>query len=186
MDTFQALLKLILDEKSLTDIKSKVNKELKVKVGADTSEISKNVSDLARLTKAKTMETWADNNSKAMKRYGSEINNIINKLGNLGSDLPKKEFDDLDKRFKLIQDQATKTGDVGKTFGEKMKTSWQKIKEGVQFVKELDNTLTDISDLSGTQLKNLGSSAVGITKDLSASSKNFGRPKMFGLKSLMF
>ena len=196
MDAFQALLKLILDEKSLDDIKSRVNREMKVKVGADTSgaktEVTKMATELSRLTKANSMKTWADNNSKAMKEYGNQINNIISKMGNLGKEMPKKEFDDLVTQFKAIQSNARTAGKIGQTFGDKMKSAWQKfgqwglastammkvwheLKEGVQFARELDDALTDVaytSNVSRAQLEKLGNSSVQMAKDLSASASN--------------
>ena len=196
MDAFQALLKLILDEKSLNDIKSRVNREMKVKVGADTSgaktEVTKMATELSRLTKANSMQTWADNNSKAMKTWGNQINSIISKIGNLGTAMPKKELDGLVAQFKAIQNNARTAGKIGQTFGDKMKGAWEKFgqwglassammkvwhefKEGVQFVRELDDALTDVaytSNVSKAQLENLGNSSVQMAKDLSASASN--------------
>ena len=81
MDAFQALLKLILDEKSFNDIKARVNRELKVKVGADTSnaktEVTKMATELSRLSKANTMQTWFDNNTKASKATRAELGKLI-------------------------------------------------------------------------------------------------------------
>lgn len=196
MDAFQALLKLILDEKSLNDIKSRVNKEIRVKVGADTtkakSEVVKMASELNRLTKVNSMQTWANNNSKAMKVYGAQINSIISQISDLGNAMPKEELDKLVTQFKSIQNNARMAGNIGQTFGDKMSAAWQKFgqwglasatmmkvwhefKEGVQFVKELDDALTDVaytSNVSKAQLEKLGKSSVQMAKDLSASATN--------------
>lgn len=192
MDAFQALLKLILDEKSLSDIKSRINQELNVKVGTSGNDINKLASDLSRLSQSKTMQTWANNNSKAMKVWGGQVNDIISKMSALDKDMPKPEFQELVKDFRTIQNEAIKTGNIGKTFGDKMKSAWEKFggwslatkslmvawnefKQGVQFVRELDDALTDVaytSNVSETQLKKLGNSAVDMAKDLSASATN--------------
>ena len=196
MDAFQALLKLILDEKSLNDIKSRVNREMKVKVGADTSgartEVTKMATELSRLTKVNTMQTWMDNNSKASKRFGAEMSKLIADMGNMDKKMTVGESAKITARFKEIQAQARATGQIGKSAADKFKNAWEKFgswglatsammkmwhefKEGVQFVKELDDALTDVaytSNVSKAQLEALGNSSVKMAKDLSASATN--------------
>lgn len=196
MDAFQALLKLILDEKSLNDIKSRVNREMKVKVGADTSgartEVTKMATELSRLTKVNTMQTWMDNNSKASKRFGAEMSKLIADMGNMDKKMTVGESAKITARFKEIQAQARATGQIGKSAADKFKNAWEKFgswglatsammkmwrefKEGVQFVKELDDALTDVaytSNVSKAQLEALGNSSVKMAKDLSASASN--------------
>ena len=196
MDAFQALLKLVLDEKSLNSIKSKVNQEMKVEVGADTSkaksEVTKMATELSRLSKANTMQSWIDNNSKATKRFGTEISKLIADLKNLDNSMSAAESSKISARFKEIQSQARATGQIGKSSADKFKNAWSKFgtwglatsalmkvwsefKEGVEFVRELDDALTDVaytSNVSKAQLKELGNSAVDMAKDLSASATN--------------
>ena len=193
MDAFQALLKLILDQNSLKQIQSQLNNQkFNVKVGTNSSDVNKLASDLSRLSQQKTMQTWANNNSKAMKIWGGQVNDIITKMGSLDKDMSKADFSNYVKQFRSIQNEAIRTGNIGKTFGGKMKTAWEKFggwslatrslmlawrefKEGVQFVRELDDALTDVaytSNVSKAQLEGLGNSSVQMAKDLSASATN--------------
>ena len=52
------------------DVFKILNKELK----EISTTATKTVTELSRLTKVESMQKWADNNSKAMKKYGTEIN----------------------------------------------------------------------------------------------------------------
>ena len=193
MNAFEAIVKLIADPASLKNLQSQINgRNYTAKVKADTTQAQKAVSDLARLTKVSSMQTWANNNSKAMKAYGGQINDIISKMGNLGTKLPKKEFDNLVGQFKTIQNQARLTGNIGKTFGDKMNNAWQKFgqwglatrsmmalwnefKKGINLVKDLDSALTNINytmNVSKTQLADIGNSSIKMAKDLKTSTKN--------------
>lgn len=193
MDAFEALLKLILDEKSLKDIKSKIGKEVKLKVGADTSgakaDAEKFVTELSRLSKANTMQTWADNNSKAVKKYSAEITKLIRDMKNLDVNLTKEQSENITKRFREIQVEARNTGNIGKTAADKFKTAWEKFGgwgiatgafmkmktefvDGIKFIKRLDDALADVaytSDISKAGLKNLGKSSIEMAKDLHIS-----------------
>lgn len=193
MNAFEAIVKLIADPASLKNLQSQINgRNYTAKVKADTTQAQKAVSDLARLTKVGSMQTWANNNSKAMKAYGGQINDIISKMGNLGTKLPKKEFDNLVGQFKTIQNQARLTGNIGKTFGDKMNNAWQKFgqwglatrsmmalwnefKKGINLVKDLDSALTNINytmNMSKTQLTDIGNASVNMAKELKTSTKN--------------
>ncbi len=192
MDVLQAIVKLIADPNSLKNLQSQIDgRNYTAKVKADTSQAQKAVSDLARQTKVNTMQTWANNNSKAMKVYGNQINDIIGKMGNAGT-MTKAEFDKLNTQFKTIQNQARMTGNIGQTFGNKMKAAWQKFgqwglasrsmmalwnefKQGINLVKDLDAALTNINytmNVSKTQLSDIGKSSVEMAKDLKTSTKN--------------
>jgi len=193
MDVFQAIVKFIADQASLKNLQSQLNgKGFTAKVRADTTQAQKAVSDLARLTKVSSMQTWANNNSKAMKAYGTQINGIISKMNNLGQSMPKKEFDNLVAQFKAIQNQARAAGNIGQTFGNKMKAAWQKFgqwglasrsvmflwnefKQGINLVKDLDAALTNINytmNMSKNQLTDIGNASVNMAKELKTSTKN--------------
>ena len=93
MNAFEAIVKLIADPASLKNLQSQINgRNYTAKVKADTTQVQKAVSDLARLTKVSSMQTWANNNSKAMKAYGTEINGIISKMGEYEIVVPKEEI----------------------------------------------------------------------------------------------
>lgn len=133
-------------------------------------------SDLQRVTATNTIQTWASNNTKAMKVWGNEINNIITKLSSI-DDLTRDDFDNLKKQFKQIQSQARATGNLGLSPAGKLTKAWDKFggwslatgslmgfvhktKEAVTELKQVDTLLTEISktaeDLSKTDLKLLG------------------------------
>ena len=192
MNAFEAIVKLIADPASLKDLQSQINgKDFTAKVKADTTQAQKAVSDLARQTRVNSMQAWADNNSKAMKKYGGEINGIIDKMRSSGT-MTRAEFDKLNTQFKTVQNQARITGDLGKTFGDKMKTAWQKFgqwgmatrsmmflwnefKNGINLIKDLDSALTNINytmNVSKTQLSDIGNSSIQMAKDLKTSAKN--------------
>ena len=190
MDVLQAIVKLIADTSSL---QNDINKRsYTAKVNADTSQAQKSISDLARLSQQKTMQTWANNNSKAMKVWGGQVNDIISKMGNLGQTMSKADYNKLVGTFKSIQNEAIRTGNVGKSFGDKMKTAWEKFggwslatrslmlvwrefTKGINLVKELDSALTNINytmNVSKSQLADIGKSSVEMAKDLKTSTKN--------------
>lgn len=190
MDVLQAIVKLIADTSSL---QKDINKQTyTAKVNADTSQAQKAVSDLARLSQQKTMQTWANNNSKAMKIWGGQVNNIITQMGSLDKDMSKASFQNYVKQFRTIQNEAIRTGNIGKTFGDKMKTAWEKFggwslatrslmlvwrefTKGINLVKELDSALTNINytmNVSKSQLADIGKSSVEMAKDLKTSTKN--------------
>lgn len=150
------------------------------------------LTDIQRLNKVESMQKWADNNSKAVKRYGDDIKRIIEKFAQLDVQMNSVEGDKLVAEFKQIQEAARKTGNIGMTAIDKFTTAWEKFggwslatgaltkvfseaKEGIQFAIELDDALTDVaytSDVSKTQLENLGNSAIKMAKDLNTSAEN--------------
>lgn len=190
MDVLQAIVKLIADTSSL---QKDINKQTyTAKVGVNTSDINKAVSELSRLSQQKTMQTWANNNSKAMKIWGGQVNDIITKMGSLDKDMSKADFQNYVKQFRSIQNEAIRTGNIGKSFGDKMKTAWEKFggwslatrslmlvwrefTKGINLVKELDSALTNINytmNVSKSQLADIGKSSVEMAKDLKTSTKN--------------
>ena len=190
MDVLQAIVKLIADTSSL---QKDINKQTyTAKVGVNTSDINKAASELSRLSQQKTMQTWANNNSKAMKIWGGQVNDIITKMGSLDKDMSKADFQNYVKQFRSIQNEAIRTGNVGKSFGDKMKTAWEKFggwslatksmmlawrefRKGVDLVKDLDTALTNINytmNVSKTQLADIGKSSVEMAKGLKTSTKN--------------
>ncbi len=150
------------------------------------------LTDIQRLNKVESIQKWADNNSKAVKRYGDDIKRIIERFAQLKVQMNSVEGDKLVAEFKQIQEAARKTGNIGMTAIDKFTTAWEKFggwtlassslmrlwqegKEGIQFITELDDALTDVaytSDVSKAQLENLGNSAIEMAKDLNTSAKN--------------
>ena len=141
-----------------------------------STNASRAVTEISRLTKAESMQKWADNNSKAMKKYGKQIDEIIEKMRNLTDPMDKASFDKLVGDFKQIQDSARKTGHIGMTTFDKLKNAWEKfggwslatgaltsivskLREATTELKEINDVLTEISktsDLTTKQLEKLG------------------------------
>lgn len=158
-----------------------------------SSNTTKMASELSRLSKVSTMQRWADNNSKAMKKFGNEINDIINKMGNLDKELTQAESEKLTAQFRKYQNEAQKTGNIGKTTAEQIKKVWDKLggvsivtsalttgmsqfKEAILEIKELDNTLTEISktsDLTAKEIKELGMSAYDTASKYGKSANDY-------------
>lgn len=87
----------------------------------------KMATDSSRLNNVNQMQKWADNNGKAMKKWGTEINDIIAKMGDLNVPMPKLESDRLLNDFKKIKNEAIETGNVGMTTAQKFSNAWNKI-----------------------------------------------------------
>lgn len=180
-NNFSVLLEAIIDKSSLTQAQKDLAKQrLKIGVDLDTTSATKNskkiATELSRITKSNSMRQWADNNSKAMKKYGNEINNLIAKMSNLDIAMDKVESNNILTRFKQIQNEARQTGNIGKTAADKLINAWEKfggwslataaittsvskVREAVNELKNLDDILTEInktSDLTTQELKELG------------------------------
>ena len=67
-----------------------------------------------------------DNNTKATKKYGKEIKELIDKMKNLDEQMTKSESNDLTAKMKGIQISARNSGLLGNTTIDKLKTAWQK------------------------------------------------------------
>lgn len=124
------------------------------------------LTDIQRLNKVESMQKWADNNSKAVKRYGDDIKRIIERFAQLDVQMNSVEGDKLVAEFKQIQEAARKTGNIGMTAIDKFTTAWEKfggwslatgaltkiwsgIKEvGTQAIN-LDNKITDLTMATG-------------------------------------
>lgn len=82
MDVFEALLKLVLDEKSLNDIQAKLNKKkLKVGVNADFDKLSSDVDKLA--SKLKKVQFKMDN-GHGISDYQNRIKSLIHDFEKYG------------------------------------------------------------------------------------------------------
>lgn len=204
-----------IDTSNLKNNLQKVSKELtqslNVKFGSNLSETEvfkilnrelqqtssnsrKLVSDLARLTKANTMQKWLDNNSKAAKQYGTQIQDIIAKMRDLGTTMNKADFDNAVKEFKNVESAARQTGNLGKTSIDKLKDTWQKfggwtlgaqslmffvdnLRKAVEELKEVDTLLTEISkandELSKSELEGIGTRSFSVASRYGRKSTDY-------------
>lgn len=202
MDAFQAILKLILDQTSLSQIQQQIQNanlqaNVKVNTGNAQKQINKLASDLSRMSKANTMQSWADNNSRAMKKFGGELTQIINKMKNLSSPMTQEEQTKMMTRFKEIQLSARETGLLGKTFTDsltgEMKSfaRWtvastlmmapiKAMRDAIGVMKEVDSELVNIQKVTNAtaeEMKNL-------TKEAYAMATAYGRSPVEFLKSV--
>ena len=184
-----------LSQEGLVQAEKKFNIELTTTsnhLKALKAEMSGFVSETNRLNKVSSMQKWADNNTKAMKKFGNEINNIIERMNDLDKPLSLNESTQLINRFKEIQNTARETGNLGLTFSDKFKNAWEKFggwslasgsmmkivtefKEAINFSVELNSALTNINytmDVTANQLDKIGQKSISMAKDLNTSAEN--------------
>ena len=193
MDDFKIILQTLIDKsQSQADIDKFIKQaqaKSKIKFQTDTSSITKAATELSRLSKANTMQSWADNNTKAMKKFGTRINEIIAKFKNLDNTMSLPEAQKLQSDFRAIQLEARKTGNLGATAGEKFQKAWSKfggwtlasasfmatiksIKDMTKNVVDLDTAITDLRMATGgsySETKELMDSYIALGKEMKAS-----------------
>lgn len=131
-DNLKKRLSQPFDEKNFQEIIN-LNNNLQKELIESQNELTrlsasiKMATDSSRLNNVTQMQKWADNNGKAMKKWGTEINDIIAKMGDLTVPMPKLESDQLLNSFKKIKNEAIETGNVGMTTAQKFKNAWDKI-----------------------------------------------------------
>ena len=201
MDAFQALLRLVLDPSSLTQIQQQINgRNLQANVRVNTagaqSEINNLESSLTRISRANTMQGWANSNTVAMKKFGAEVNQLIARM-NSATPLSKAESAQITQRFKQIQFEAKKTGDVGQTalgkFGAQFKSYTryfvamslvmapiQAMRSAIDMMKEVDSELVNIQKVTGATAEKMRE----LTKEAYAMATAYGRTPTEFLKSV--
>lgn len=137
------------------------------------------VKDTMRLNRASSMQQWIDNNTKATRKYGSDLKSIISQMNDLNATLTNADFTKLVNDFKRIQIAARQSGDIGLTMFDKLKQAWAKFggwsiatgamtalvsktREAISELKEIDSIMTEISkvsDLTDAELSKLGRSS---------------------------
>ena len=149
-----------------------------------TVNIRNNMRDLTKSantfneTTAKTfgnqMTAWARNNGKAVKAYGSQLNDLQTRLQTAITNGDGAAVRQLREEFRLLQSKARATGNVGKTFAQSFTSSlgsvakfaasyvslyrvFNELKQGVQTVVELDTALVDLQKTSTATPKQLDS-----------------------------
>lgn len=140
---------------------------------------------------AQRYQEFYDKNTAAHHKWGTQLKANLAKLTS-GMSFTRAEADKLEKELLDIQNATRQSGKLGLSFFDKLKqgmsafSQWtsataivskgiQLGKEGIQFVRDLDDALTDVvytSDITKSQLENLGNSSVKMAKDLKASTAN--------------
>ena len=136
MADFRTLVELIFDKAKarselnsiLKELQKGANLKTEIKVGTSDAKkakkdlnetataIEKIVSESRQLSKINTVKTWADNNTKAMKMFGDQIQDIITKMGK--ANLSLSEFKGLDASFNKIKIASRDMNLLGKTWGD--------------------------------------------------------------------
>lgn len=121
----------------------------------------KMATDSSRLNNVNQIQKWADNNSRAMKKYATDINRIIAEMGDLSKVMSQADASRLLNEFKSIQKEAGKAGIAGMTAIDKIKkavekfggwsmvtgsvtTLWNQLQRIPKEVYEIDTAMTNL------------------------------------------
>lgn len=165
---------LISNAKLLESEYAKVTNQIK----QTSAEMSSLVSSSQRLSSLNSFNTYIDNNTKVLSRFGDKVKEIKRSLND--ESLTKTGFKDVTAQIKDLQIRARDAGAVGKTLGDsfadagKKFASWitvsggvmllvSNLKNAVSELKDVNTILTEISktneSLSKSDLVKLGSDA---------------------------
>lgn len=193
MADFRTLVELIFDKAKarselnsiLKELQKDANLKTEIKVGTSeakkakkdlnetASAIGKIVSESRQLSKINTVKTWADNNTKAMKMFGDQIQDIITKMGK--ANLSLSEFKGLDASFNKIKIASRDMNLLGKTWGDSFRAdagkfaSWllpsggimaiinglRKMKESIVDIDTAMTNLYKVSDETSSKYRQL-------------------------------
>lgn len=137
------------------------------------------------------MTAWARNNSRAVRAYGQQLQDLQTRLRTAINTQDVDGLRQVREEFRLLQSEARATGNVGKTFADSFTSSlgsvarfaasyvsvyrvFNTLKEGVQTVIELDDALVDLqktSTATTSQLNDFYNEANGIAKQYGATTK---------------
>lgn len=159
-------------------------------VSAETKQFA---SAMEVATLRNKMESWLNNNTKAAKVYGTQIQNCINKLDHLSAqgNVFTADANQIADDFKRVDMAAESAGLKGKSFGSSISgafksitryvgvstliySAFNAIKSGVQDVVSLDTALVDLqktTDATSNQLKEFYFSANDTAKQLGATTE---------------
>lgn len=209
LDELRAVVQLVVDksqagtefDKVIKDLQKQAKIQASVKFDNSTvstaqrnfkgvsSAIEKITTESQRLSKQNTIRSWADNNSKAVKVFGSSLDQIYAKLSN--PNLSLDEFKQVNAQFQSIKLNAREAGLLGKSLGDSFKsaagsfTSWitvsgtimyavnslRKMKEAVFDVDAAMTNLYKVTDETSSRysifLKNANKSAQELGQSVS-------------------
>lgn len=159
-------------------------------VSAETKQFA---SAMEVATLRNKMESWLNNNTKAAKVYGTQIQNCINKLDHLSAqgNVFTADANQIAADFKRVDMAAESAGLKGKSFGSSISgafksitryvgvstliySAFNAIKSGVPDVVSLDTALVDLqktTDATSNQLKEFYFSANDTAKQLGATTE---------------
>lgn len=143
----QAEVSLKTYNNAMTEVRANTQKMLAEGVGARN---------------ANQVETWARNNSKALKQYGDQLTDLANKMRNAQT---QGELNGYVNQFKNLKAEITAAGLGGKSFGDQLKNAFVHIgeftgiyaitsqmrqlpQEMVQEVIKIDTAMTELRKVS--------------------------------------
>lgn len=159
-------------------------------VSAETKQFA---SAMEVATLQNKMENWLNNNTRATKAYGTQVQNYINTLKHLSAqgNVSTADLNQIANGFKKVDMAAESAGLKGKSFGSSISgafksitryvgvstliySAFNAIKSGVQDVMSLDTALVDLqktTDATSNQLKEFYFSANDTAKQLGATTE---------------
>lgn len=177
------------------DILIQKEEELGRQLKATTNDIKVQNAEWAKSSKVDSLhqkiQEFYDKNTATHRQWGGQLQNLLNETAH-GAQVTATRVNEIEQEFLGVSNAARQTGKLGQSFfggmieQAKKFANWvsittllmrgfQELKQGVQFIKELDDALTDVaytSNSSKSQLENLANSAVKMSKDLKASADN--------------
>lgn len=148
LDELRAVVQLVVDknqagiefDKAIKDLQKQAKIQASININSSdlartqkdfsgvSSAVQKLASDSQKLSKLNTISAWADNNSKAMKVYRTEIEQMNASLRN--PNLSLDQYKQINTQFQNIKLNAREAGLLGKSLGNSFKeaagsfTSW--------------------------------------------------------------
>lgn len=152
----QAEVSLKTYNNAMTEVRANTQKMLAEGVGARN---------------ANQVETWAKNNSKALKQYGDQLTDLANKMRNAQT---QGELNGYVNQFKNLKAEITAAGLGGKSFGDQLKNAFVHIGEftGIyaitsqirQLPREMVNEVIKI-DTAMTELRKVSTASASEISD---------------------
>ena len=154
------------------------------------TELGKPISSDKALASSNRMLTWLEENTKAADKYGASIKAVAEaqaSVTNMG------DYNKNVAEFNQLKTQATLEGLTGRSFGQEFKNMFNKFKDwfgvsqlvmagvnqisqSVSELKDVDTILTEISktsDMTSTQLKQLGNDAFEVASKYGKSATDY-------------
>lgn len=178
------------------------SKQLDTEYQKITNDVRKMNAEMAKDSAISSLHNQVNDfiskNGKAVK-YSGEFMRIFNETAQ-GANLTREQIAKLNQEFNNAVAQARSAGKLGKTFFQTLREgmssfsywtsstflvmkSIQKIKESVNFAKELNSALVNINytmDVTASQLTNIGNKSIDMAKDLHTSAANvLGAVKLY-------
>lgn len=172
---------------------SSVLAETKVAVANARLEYQGLATEQSRLTKANSIESFLQKNTRITAEARTELQRYIDKLRDTSTAMSRVEKSNIDVKFQSIQNSMRGLNKLGYSLADQLKqaagsfTQWlsvsslvmtgvSKTREAVNELIEMDNILTEISktsDLTDKELKELGKSSFDKASELGRTATDY-------------